>query len=268
MDRNSTIRLFIVVILSITLFGFTKVNNTPPKKYSVLDQVLTTGILRVGVTADYVPFAYYDNNANSYQGIDIDLANQLAKDMEVELALVPTTRASLTRDILLGKFDVAMSGIPRTMQQTLVTNMTTGYFESGKSLLIKKEDKERIKDVNSADKSGYIIGVKKATTSQKFAELHFKKAQVQLYQNLEEISNALKNGNIDVVLTDNIEAKVLADKDRTLHAVDPYNPLNTEVLAFAMSPGDKKWQDFLNLWVSHQLQEGEVIRLQKKWIGE
>jgi len=267
MIRRVTI-ISLIGVSAIFLVAFTTVHEAPKKRYSILDSVLEKGKLRVGVTADYVPFAYFDQKTKSYYGIDIDLARQLAKDMEVELELVPTTRRNLTRDILLGKFDVAMSGIPKTMKQTLITNMTTGYFESGKSLLVREEDASKLNNMENANGSKIFIGVKEATTSQKFAELYFNEAKIELYQTPEDLQKALKNGLIDAILTDNIEAKVLADNDKNLHAIDPYNPFNTEVLAFAMAPGDKKWQDFLNLWLKHQLQEGEILRLQEKWIGK
>ncbi len=267
MHKNESVR-YLIGVTCLVLFGFTTPKEPSQKDQSVLDKVLERGLLRVGITADYMPFSYYDADRKSYQGIDIDLAKQLAKDMEVEVEFVPTNRKSLTRDILLGKFDVAMSGLPRTMKQTLITNMTTGYFESGKSLLIRQQDKVLIKDLASANKPKFTVGVKQATTSQKFAELYLSAAQLIFLSTPEDLKEALKNGVVDVVLTDNIEAKVLADMDAELHAVDPYHPLNTEVLAFAMPPGDKKWQEFLNLWVLHQLQEGEVLRLQEKWVGE
>ena len=131
---NSFIRKAFFFFFLFISFGFTSPNNTPLKKNSILDIVLDRGVLRVGVTADYIPFVFQDSKGN-YKGIDIDLANQLANDMEVSLEFVPTTRKELTRDILLGKFDVAMSGLARTMKQALITNMSTGYFEGGKSLL-------------------------------------------------------------------------------------------------------------------------------------
>lgn len=267
MIKKTTI-ISLIGVLAIVISGFTTVQNTHKKRFSILDRVLEKGKLRVGITADYIPFAYLDPQTNNYYGIDIDLAKQLARDMEVEIDFVPTSRRSLTRDILLGKFDVAMSGIPKTMKQTLITNMTTGYFESGKSLLVRKKDASKINSLESANKAQFTIGVKEATTSQKFAELYLKEAAIEFYQTPEDLQKALNNGVIDVILTDNIEAKVLADNDQNLHAIDPFNPFNTEVLAFAMAPGDKKWQDFLNLWIKHQLQDGEILRLQEKWIGE
>jgi cyclohexadienyl dehydratase len=230
-------KLFLMALLFM-LFGFTTVQKPPTKSNSILDDVIQRGYLRVGVTADYVPFAFYDSSQGTYKGIDIDLAKQLAKDMEVELRFVNTSRQELTRDILLGKFDVAMSGLPRTMKQTLITNMSTGYFESGKSLLIRQEDKESITNLANADQRNLTVGVKLGGTCQTFTELYFKNAGIRIFESHDEIKQALENGFIDVFLTDNIEAKVIADQEPAFYAVDPYNPLNMEVLAFAFAPGD------------------------------
>lgn len=264
---HSAIRRNFFFFFILISFGFTSPNNFPLKKNSILDMVLDREVLRVGVTADYIPFAFQDANGN-YKGIDIDLANRLAKDMEVSLEFVPTTRQELTRDILLGKFDVAMSGLARTMKQTLITNMTTGYFECGKSLLIREADKEKISGITEANNSNITIGVKQGSTSKAFADLHLKNAAIKVFDEHEALETALQNRTIDIILTDNIEAKVIADKNARFYAVDPYHPFNTEVLAFALAPGDSKWQEFLNLWILHQMEVGEIERLQHKWIGE
>jgi len=264
---NSYVRRSFFFFFLFISFGFSSPNNIPLKKNSILDIVLDRGVLRVGVTADYIPFVFQDSQGN-YKGIDIDLANQLANDMEVSLEFVPTTRKELTRDILLGKFDVAMSGLARTMKQALITNMSTGYFECGKSLLVRASDKEKFTSLSDANDPNITIGVKTGSTSKTFVELHLKNADIKVFDGQGILETALQNGAIDAVLTDNIEAKVIADKNSRFYAVDPYHPFNTEVLAFAFAPGDSKWQQFLNLWLLHQMEVGEIERLQHKWIGD
>src|SRR6266542_4276336 len=49
-----------------------------------LDAVVGNGKLRVCTTGDYKPFTFHDKAANSYQGIDIDLAKALASSLGVE----------------------------------------------------------------------------------------------------------------------------------------------------------------------------------------
>lgn len=256
------------ILLSFFLSGFHSPKEPPKKSKSILNQIVDRGYIEIGITADYVPFAYFDVDKQAYAGIDIELAKKLAEDMEVELKFVSTSREQLTNDVLQRKFDVAMSGIARTVKQTLVTCMTTGYFEAGKSILIRKEDRELYSSLKAADKPGVKIGVNTGGTNEIFAKQFIYQAEIIFFENNLDIPVALQNDVVDVMLTDNIEAKVLSDEMIDLYAVDPYNPMNQEVIAFAVPPGDSKWLDFLNVWILHQLDVGEIERLQKKWIGE
>ncbi|MEM1137426.1 MAG: transporter substrate-binding domain-containing protein [Bacteroidota bacterium] len=261
-------KIFLLVFVSFFISGHQPYQHNAKLPKSILDEILARGYIEIGVTGDYVPFAYFDKHKNTLKGIDIELAEKLALDLEVELRIVETTRSKLLYDLLNRKFDVAMSGISRTLKRSLLNIMTTGYFETGKSLLVRNEDQSRFSTLKDVDKEGIKMGVNIGGTNEIFARQFIKKAEVIFFENNLEIPQALLGGELDVMLTDNVEAKVLGDRIDELYAVDPYNPFNQEVVAFALPPGDSKWLSFLNLWLLHQIEVGEIDRLQKVWIGE
>ena len=57
---------------------------------SKLDQILASGELKVGTTGDWDPMTMKDPATNKYKGFDIDVMNELAKDMGVKVVFVPT----------------------------------------------------------------------------------------------------------------------------------------------------------------------------------
>jgi cyclohexadienyl dehydratase len=57
---------------------------------SKLDQILASGELKVGTTGDWDPMTMKDPATNKYKGFDIDVMNELAKDMGVKVTFVPT----------------------------------------------------------------------------------------------------------------------------------------------------------------------------------
>ena len=61
---------------------------------SVLDRVRERGRLRVGYFADSLPYAF-TNDAGDLVGFDVDMALQLARDLGVQLELVPWTIGGL-----------------------------------------------------------------------------------------------------------------------------------------------------------------------------
>ena len=57
---------------------------------SKLNKILSTGELKVGTTGDWDPMTMKDPATNKYKGFDIDVMNELAKDMGVKVTFVPT----------------------------------------------------------------------------------------------------------------------------------------------------------------------------------
>ena len=55
---------------------------------SVLNQILSSGVLKAGTTGDFYPFSKRDTATNSYEGYDIDILNELAKDLDVEISVL------------------------------------------------------------------------------------------------------------------------------------------------------------------------------------
>ena len=79
---------------------------------SMIDDVVKRGVLRVGFSS-FVPWAMQDKNGE-FVGFEIDVAKRLAKDLGVELQLVPTKWAGIIpRAAMAGKFDVIIGSIER-----------------------------------------------------------------------------------------------------------------------------------------------------------
>jgi cyclohexadienyl dehydratase len=57
---------------------------------SRLDDILTRGTLRVGITGDYVPFTYLDKSTRKYRGFDVDMAEALGRAPRVRVQYVET----------------------------------------------------------------------------------------------------------------------------------------------------------------------------------
>ncbi len=84
-------------------------NSAIAQSKSRLHKILETGVLRVGTTGDWNPMMLRDPTTNSYKGFDIDVMNELAKDMGVKLKFVPTEWKTLINGIMADKYDISTS---------------------------------------------------------------------------------------------------------------------------------------------------------------
>ena len=73
-----------------------------PSYSSSLDKILSSGELRVGTTGDWDPMTIKDPATNKYRGFDIDVMNELAKDMGVKIKFVPAEWKTIVSGITSG----------------------------------------------------------------------------------------------------------------------------------------------------------------------
>ena len=95
-------KLFLVVLLALLPFSVNAQSN--------LNKILSSGELKVGTTGDWDPMTVKDPATNKYKGFDIDVMNELAKDMGVKIKFVPAgTNLILTPISLASSFITSIS---------------------------------------------------------------------------------------------------------------------------------------------------------------
>ena len=77
---------------------FTLVGPTHTETTTRLDAIVGGGTLRVGLTEDYRPFSFADASGK-VEGIDVDMAMNLAQSLGVRLEIVKTSWSTLKSDL-------------------------------------------------------------------------------------------------------------------------------------------------------------------------
>ena len=88
----------------------------PPDR---LEKILHDGVLRVGTTMD-TPVFSMPGSSGDLVGFDIDLLATLGPALGVKIQYVKMTFGSMLADLAADKFDVAMSGMGRTLDRARV----------------------------------------------------------------------------------------------------------------------------------------------------
>ena len=85
---------------------------------------------RVGFGPHVIPFSYF-NAANELVGYDIAFAYALARDLGVNLELIPITDwATLTDDLKAGRYDLAVGGVYVTDERLQAVTVSKPYLQS------------------------------------------------------------------------------------------------------------------------------------------
>ena len=122
--------------LIFTLFLIFFLNNANAE--SRLQKILQSGELRVGTTGDWDPMSMKDPATNKYKGFDIDVMNELAKDMGVKVKFVPTDWKTIVSGITADRYDVSTS-VTKTPKRAEVAGFTTTYYKYGTVPLVLKK---------------------------------------------------------------------------------------------------------------------------------
>jgi cyclohexadienyl dehydratase len=116
------------------------------------------------------------------------------------------------------------------------------------------------------DRPGVKIGVNPGGTNQRFVDANIKQATVVVIERNLSIPEKIVAGDVDVMITDNVEAMIVSKADSRLYAVDPENTYTKDDFGYLMPRDDPAWIHYVNLWLDLAKLKGDLARLHQKWI--
>lgn len=223
-----------------------------------LKQVLGAGILRVGTTADYIPFSSF--RENQYEGIDIDLAGDLAASLGVKIQWVKTSWPELMKDLHAGKYDIGMSGISVNLTRARTAFFSTPYHRGGKTPIVRCEDAARFSSLDVIDVPGVLAVVNPGGTNELFARDNLKRAELKLHPDNRTIFTEIVERRADVMFTDQIEVQRQSQLSADLCAAMPGQTLSVSQKGFLL-PQDIAWKHYVDTWLEQRRLEGRLEQI-------
>src|SRR5258708_24032860 len=188
--------------------------------------ILDRGVLRVGTTMDPPVFSMRDAATGTLHGLDMDVLETLNTSLGVKLDYVKMTFGTMLADLAADKFDVAMSGMGRTLERARVATFSKPYHRYGKLLMIRSADQERFKSLADLDRPGIKIAYNKGGLNDRFANTVFRHATPAGYESNELATADLIDGKVDAQVYDSTAAIYMARQDPRLAALSPDNVFN------------------------------------------
>ena len=254
-------KLFKILVLSVfTIFSL----NNIALAQSALNEILSSGKLKAGTTGDFYPFSKRDTATNSYEGFDIDVLTELAKDMDVEIEWVPTDWKTLVSGIVAGGYHITGSAGIQTKRMK-----AAGYSDSYMSVVVKPyttEDKvSRFDGWDSINKSDVKVATTLGTTFEKNVKDWFQNAEITLIEAPARGYQEVLAGRSDVFITSNVEGGTLLSKYPNLREVPVSAPRNPTPLAMLLPQADQVWINYVDHWVKIKKTKGFFKELAKKY---
>lgn len=166
----------------------------------MLDVIKEKGTMVVGLSADYAPYEFHAmiDGKDEIVGFDIDLANEIAKDLGVELEIKEMEFDALITALPAGKIDVIISGMNPDEERKKAIDFSDIYYVSEHGILVRAEDKDKYKTVE--DLKGKKVGAQLGSTQEKLAKEKIENPDLQLIANVNDLILELKTGKVDALV--------------------------------------------------------------------
>jgi cyclohexadienyl dehydratase len=239
-------------------------DSAPPAAQTNLDQIVTRGTVGVCSTGDYRPFTFRDQNG--WSGLDIEMAQDMAKNLGVKLDLVQTTWATMAGD-LGTKCDIAMGGISITLDRAKHALYSIPYLRDGKAAGIRCADRSKYQTLADIDRPGVRVVVNPGGTNAEYDDANIHHATIVKYPDNNTIFDQVISNKADVMITDASEIRWQIKQNPQLCGSSIDHPFTFEQKAYLIPQSDPPLQQWVDQWLNIAQNDGNYARISQRWLG-
>lgn len=257
-----------IIFASIILFTGIIISGCGKKQQpmDLYDMVTDRGKIVVGVKDDSKPFGFL-NQDNQYEGFDVDLAKQIAKNIfgdENAVEFIPVNSSNRIMLLNSGQADMIIATMTITSQRAAVVDFSIPYYYTGQTLLLNQNSKINSLSDNNLKKVGVIFG----STAEKMVRIAIPQCMITGYKTYNDAVKALKSNAVDAVATDESILLGITMDDKTLKIIkapkyskEPYG------IAFRKGEETKRLRTIVDSTITSMSDSGELNKLKHKWMN-
>jgi len=219
------------------------------KKLDV-DTIKSEGKIVMATSSGFPPFEYIAGGA--CVGVDVDIANEIAKDLGVTLEVQDMDFDSIIGAVKSGKVAMGVAGLSITEDRLQNVDFSIEYVNSKLFIIVKADNT----DITGADSlTGKSIGVQTGTTSDTFAS-GVEGAEVMRYKTFLEAATAVSTGKVNCMIVDELTAKEILAANSDLKQLE--EPFADENYAIAVQKGNESLLAAINATLQRLKDEGKI----------
>jgi polar amino acid transport system substrate-binding protein len=257
-DRREALRYALAIgsgaVLSAAIVAPAKAEDAAD---NTLDRVRAAKVMRIAVLPGELPYFNKDLASGTWSGMCIEMANDIAKLLDVKLEYTESTYGNSILDLQANKIDVGFALNP-TPQRALVVDFCGAVFHHPFGAMLKKGMEAKTwADINKGEvKIAVDVGSANEAVARRFAP----NATIKSLKSRDEVMLEMSSGRVDCVVNALVLGLTAIAKNPNLGT---YKILQTPPVAIPSSmavrrESDKRWRDFLSVWVDYNRGIGQM----------
>lgn len=246
MKKGLIKKVLVTALLGIMTMGLVGCGSADNKEISenkndLLKTIQEKGKVVVGMSADYAPYEFHyidESGKDVIGGFDVDIANEIAKKIGVELAIQEMDFDALVAALPAGKIDLVISGMNPTEERAKVVDFSEIYYNSKHGVLVRAEDVDKYKTF--ADLEGAKVGAQLGSTQEQIAKSEIPNADLQLLANVNNLILELKSGKVDAIVMEKPVAEMAVKTNPELAVGEPTYEEKTGGNAVGIAKGNEE----------------------------
>jgi cyclohexadienyl dehydratase len=229
---------------------------------SRLYSITSSGKLRVCQYPLYYSISFRNPATGQIEGIDADLANELAKELGAELEIVESSFGTFIADLQADKCEIGMFGIGATLQRAQAVAFTQPYLIT--SIYAVTRSGGEVTSWADIDQPGRKVAVSLGSYIEPFMRDYLKNAELVVVAPPATRESELVARRVDVIMTDYPTAIKVTDEFDWAATIEPDEPLRLTPYAYVVPHGDQIWLNYVNQFIDTIKLDGRLVEFAEK----
>jgi polar amino acid transport system substrate-binding protein len=224
---------------------------------NTLERIRSTKVMRIAVLPGELPYFNKDLATGTWSGFSVEMANDIAKLLDVKLEYIESTYGNSILDLQANKIDLGFALNP-TPQRALVVDFTNPVFPHPFGAMLKKGlDAKTWADINKPEvRIAVDVGSANEAVARRFAP----NATIKSMKSRDEVMLEMASGRADCVVNALVLGLTAIAKNPNLGS---YKILQSPSVTVASGCAvrrepDKRWRDFLSVWIDYNRGIGQM----------
>lgn len=231
-----------------------------------LDVILARKSMRVGYYDASLPYAF-KNKEGQLVGFDVELLNQLAKDLNISLSFIKINNKADEAELLAdGSIDITIGGHAITPERALHVAFSDSYTYHTAGILVNDAKRDDFSELYTIQNMKNLnLGVGNSKYYQSKVKEHFPNAELTQVTNIRQFLKGNYEG-VDALIYSTEAGSAWAMLYPNFSAIVPKGLKLRAPVAFVLPKGQLDYIQYINTWLELKKENGFQDSVYNYWI--